>query len=88
MPNILINRAHALAGYLNDNTLFEETIDGFDILDSLASLGLKLVEDPDGLCTAAYHLAILRNLEAEADARAEVQNGTRWFRRKPKKVVT
>lgn len=88
MPNTLIKRAHALAGYLNDNTLFEETIDGFDVLDSMASLGLKLVEDPDASSTAAYHLAILRNLEAEADAQVEVQDGSRWFRRKPKKVVT
>src|SRR5690606_30017491 len=48
MPNTLIEKAEALPAYLNTNCVFDEALNGLDILDSLASLGLEFVEDPAG----------------------------------------
>ncbi len=54
MTKALRELAQDLAEYLNQNVLEEDTISIEDVLDSLASLGITLVEDPVGDSSMTY----------------------------------
>lgn len=58
MATTLIKKADALAAYLNLNCLTEDSLNGLDILDSLASLGFELADDTEGHSSAAYFTVI------------------------------
>ena len=48
------NHAEELCAHLNEYVLDDEEIDLLDLLDTLASCGLTLVEDDSGETTLAY----------------------------------
>lgn len=62
MTQNLENIAHELADYLTDEVLYEETITGLNILESLASLGYTLKADPKGKSSIAYYQYFKRQL--------------------------
>lgn len=57
MATTLIKKADALAAYLNQNCLTEDSLNGLDILDSLASLGFELTDDLEGYSSTAFFTA-------------------------------
>jgi len=62
--------AKAITEYLNEEPLAE--VDGYlstlDLLDALASNGLRLVTDPAGDAPTAYMLEAVRGMSTDADA--------------------
>ena len=58
-PNLLLVLATEVTAYLNENVLGPNAqVTPLDLLDALASLGIRLELDPDGESASAYQAAL------------------------------